>query len=340
MVMAAGLGIMAQYYNDTELGSLVATRVEATIDQNWATGVPVAGLNADQFSARYSGQIEANSTGLHNFNLTAEVGARLWINGQRLIDRWTDTSITGATAPIELVAGRRYDIQLELRETTGPASVQLQWSSASMPLQAIATGNLFASERGNIERRVWNSVAGSNVASLTTLSSYPNQPSTSTLLSALETTSSGQDQFGQLLVGMLYPPKTGSYRFYIAADDSAELWLSNSSSPLGKQRIAQVTSATGARDWLATPGQQSAPVILVAGQGYALEVIHKDNAGSDHVAVGWKIPGSSTINVVDGQFLTPLRPQSVCSRNSLMLSKATRRPLSLQSHARDRSPTP
>ena len=307
-VMAAGIGVTAQYFSDTELTSLFTTRVETNLDLNWANGAPVAGLNPDQFSARFTGQVEAKSTGLHTFSLSSEVGARLWINGQAAIDRWSDSSVTSATSQIELVAGRRYDIQLEIRETAGLASLQLQWSSPSMPLQAIATGNLFPSERGSVENRLWNSLPGSTIATLTTLPTYPNQPTNSVGLTKLETSGTGQDQYGQLLVGTLYPPKTGSYRFYIAADDTAELWLSNSASSTGRERIALVSSATGVRDWTATTAQQSAAIMLVAGQGYSIEVIHKENTGSDHLSVGWKVPGSTSIDVIDGQYLAPPLP--------------------------------
>ncbi len=305
MVMASGIGITAQYFNDGELATLATTRVETSLDQNWGSGSPVAGLNADLFSARFTGQVEAKSTGLHTFNLTSQVGARLWINGQLLIDRWNDLSITNATGQSEMVSGRRYDIQLEIRETNGLASLQLQWSSPAFASQSIPTANLFPSERGSIESRLWGSLAGGSVSALTTLATYPNQPTSSGLITKLETSSTGQDQFGQLLVGTLYPPKSGSYRFYIAGDDTAELWLSNSASPLGRERIALVSTSTAPRDWTASPGQQSAAIMLVAGQGYSIEVIHKENSGADHVAVGWQMPGATTIEVIDGQYLAP-----------------------------------
>ena len=85
-----------------------------------------------------------------------------------------------------------------------------------------------------VESRLWNSLPGSTISTLTTSATYPNQPSSSSWLTKLETSSAGQDQYGQLLVGTLYPPKTGSYRFYIAADDAAELWLSNSGALTGR----------------------------------------------------------------------------------------------------------
>ncbi len=307
-LLASGAGIEAQYFSDTQLTSLVASRIENGFVQDWGAGVPIAGLNADQFSARYAGQFEAKYTELHTFSLTAEVGARLWINGIKVVDRWNETSFAGASASLDLVAGRRYDIQLEIRETGGLASFNLQWTSPSLSVQAIATGSLFPNERGSLERRLWNSVPGGTIGSLTSLATFPNQPSSSASITTFETTSLGLDQYGQLLLGTLYPPKTGIYRFYLAGDDTAELWLSNSSSSVGKQRIAFVSSATGPRDWTASTSQQSAPLSLLAGQAYSIEVLHKENNSSDHVAVGWKQPDSNTIEVIDGQFLSPPLP--------------------------------
>jgi len=249
----AGTGIAAQYFSDIKLQTIFATRLETGLTQNWGSGVPVAGLNADQFSARFLGQIEATFTEAHTFTLSADGGVRLWINGRKEIDRWSDAAVTNASITVDFVSGRKYDIQLEFKETGGAASIDLKWSSASLPIQSLPTVRLFPSERGSIERRLWSSLAGSDVAALTALTTYPNSPTSISSLTSLEVASSGANQYGDLLVGNLHPTTTGAYRFYIAADDSAELWLSNSADPLGKQRIALVTSPTAIRDWTTTP---------------------------------------------------------------------------------------
>lgn len=324
----AGTGITAQYFSDTEVQSVFVTRLETSLTQNWGSGSPALGLNVDQFSGRFIGQLEATFTEPHSFTLSAEGGARLWINGRKVIDRWSDSSVINATTTVELVSGRKYDIQLEFKESSGSASIDLKWSSPSLPIQALPTARLFPSERGSIERRNWSSLAGSSVSALTSLVTYPNNPTSITSLTSLEVTSSGGDQYGDLLIGELHPTTTGLHRFYIAADDSAELWLSNSADPAGKQRIALVSSPTAEQDWTATPGQQSELIPLVAGQAYAFEVIHKENSGADHLAVGWQQPGSSSISVIDGQYLSPSLPTVRAFSQKVVATEGQATPLS------------
>jgi GH35 family endo-1,4-beta-xylanase len=308
-VDAAGNGILAQYYNDSDLQSLFVSRLENGLNIDWANGVPSAGMNVDQFSARFSGEVEARFTELHTFTLSAQGGARLWINGILLMDRWSDASFANATATVNMIAGRRYDIQLEFRETGGTASIDLRWSSGSLALQGIPIGNLYASERGSIQRRIWNSVPGNSISSLTGLATYPNGPTTTVAVTNLDLISSGVNQSGELIIGQLHPPATGRYRFYVAADDTAELWLSHSSDPSGKQRIASVTRPTGVQQWAASPSQQSDWMSLVAGQSYSIEVIHKQDSGAAHLSVGWLRPGAETIEAIDGQYLSSPLPK-------------------------------
>ncbi len=303
---AAGIGLTAQYFAGDDFQSILQTRIESSLTLDWGNGAPVAGLNPDSFSARLTGQVEAAVTEAHTFTLSADGGVRLWVNGIKHIDRWNDLFVTGATATVDLISGRRYDIQLEFRDTSGAANVDLKWSSPSLSLQAIPTTSLFPAELGSVQRRVWNSLPGANLSALTSLASFPNSPSAVSTLSTFEFSSTGSDSYGDLISGILHPQATGNYRFFIAGDDSAELWLSNTADPAGKQRIAFLTAATAVRDWTVNPSQQSALIPLVAGQQYAIEVIHKENTGADHVAVGWTLPGSTSIDVIDGQFLSPL----------------------------------
>ncbi len=302
---AAGVGLTAQYYNGDAFGSLVQTTNQSSLAINWGSGAPVAGLNPDSFTARFSGQVESVFTEPHAFVLSAEGGVRLWINGIKVLDRWNDATVTNAAASVDLISGRRYDIQLEFRETGGLASVDLRWSSPSQTLHAIPTTQLVPSELGSISRRVWTSLPGANISALTSLPTYPNSPATVSSLTTLELSSAGTDSYGDLLTGFVHPQTTGNYRFSVAGDDAAELWLSNSADPVGKQRIAFFQTATGVRQWDAVASQTSVLIPLVAGQKYAIEVVHKENVGADHLAVGWQVPGSNSIEVIDGQFLSP-----------------------------------
>ncbi len=71
-------------------------------------------MTADNYSVRWTGQVQATLTGNFTFTTTADDGVRLWVNNQLVIDNWVDQGATSRTsAPIALVAGTKYDIRME-----------------------------------------------------------------------------------------------------------------------------------------------------------------------------------------------------------------------------------
>ena len=307
--LLAGNGLLGQYYNTDDFQSPVdLTRIDALVDFTWGTGSPDASVTSDGFSVRWSGQVEVDFTETYTFFLNADDGARLWVNGQLLIDQFQSGSVTEASATINVIAGRKYDIQLEYLEDTGSASVKLEWSSPSLPRQVIPTNRLYAANRGSVLLETWTGISGSSVSDLTTDGSYPDAPSSDSNLTSLQYTGNAGDDIGQRLRGYLHPAETGPYTFHIAANESAELWLSNTLEDTGKQLIAQVNAATGFQQWDDAPAQTSGIVHLVAGQKYAIEVLHKESTGQDHLSVGWTKPGNSSIEVITGEYLSPVLP--------------------------------
>ncbi len=322
----AGQGLTAQYFADADLGMLASTVMATDVSQDWSDGAP-AGLNPDLFSIRFSGTLEAQTTGDHTFYLQAMGGARLWINGLSLVDQWNESSEVQATALLPLVSGRRYDVLLEFRETAGLASVKLQWAVNGLAPTTIPVAHQFGSERGSVEHRIWEDIAGSQITDLTSLATYPASPTTVQSLDALEFSSNGEDQYGSTISGLLYPPQSGTYRFYLAGDDAAVLRLSDSANTAGLRQIASVNLATGPRQWLANPSQRSVDLVLVEGQAYAFEVIHKEDSADDHVAVGWQLPESSDIEVIAGQYVSKQLPQVRSYSSVPTVTEGTETPL-------------
>ncbi|MGB7326393.1 MAG: endo-1,4-beta-xylanase [Rubripirellula sp.] len=301
----AGSGITAQYFADTDLQQIVATGVESSISVDWAASAPVAGLDADAFSVRMTGQVEASFTEPHAFELSADGAARLWINGIAVIDNW-DSSTTNQTSTVDLISGRRYDVKLEYRENGGDANVSLNWSSPSLPLQPIAPAQLFATELGSIQNRVWDvdpAVPASNW-----LTGYPIAPDELNQTSSMEVTSSSTSATVGSSSALLHAPASGDYQFFVAGDGLAQVWLSNTASSDAKELIASLPASSAAQQWTLTPQQQSAPVHLIAGQSYAIELVYQSGQSSGPIAVGWKQPGAESVQVVGGQFLSPPLP--------------------------------
>jgi uncharacterized repeat protein (TIGR01451 family) len=89
------------------------------------------------------------------------------------------------------------------------------------------------------------------------------------------------------------------------------LRLSTGPDPLNAVTILDQTSSTGSRqfDSLAASVQRSAPVALTAENLYYIELIHKDESGSDHASVAWKVPeGNGQVaearKILDVRFLS------------------------------------
>src|SRR6185503_16194293 len=77
------------------------------------------------------------------FYTVSDDGVRLWVNGQRIVNNWTNHAATENSGAIALVAGQRYAITMEYYENAGSATARLLWSSASTPKAAVPSSRLF-----------------------------------------------------------------------------------------------------------------------------------------------------------------------------------------------------
>jgi uncharacterized protein (DUF1800 family) len=91
------------------------------------------------------------------------------------------------------------------------------------------------------------------------------------------------------LRGYIVPPKTGNYYFWLAANNSAELWISNDAQYVNRVRRATGTGNTGKKIWSVFASQKTQWLALKAGQKYYFDVLHYAPGGGvdDYVAMGW-----------------------------------------------------
>ncbi|MFT7510809.1 MAG: putative repeat protein (TIGR03806 family) [Candidatus Omnitrophota bacterium] len=167
---------------------------------------------------------------------------------------------------------------------------------------------LHAQTPGSIRRDVWSGVSGTAINNLTNLATYPDTPSSTSMLTSFEGPTDVADNYGSRIVGYLHPNTTGEYIFWIAGDDNCELWLSTDPTPDRRQRIAAVPGWTNSRDWSKFTEQQSSPITLEAGRYYFIEALMKEGAGGDNLAVAWQVPGGSGQTVIPGSRLSPPEP--------------------------------
>ncbi|MDX1384371.1 MAG: putative Ig domain-containing protein [Thermoanaerobaculia bacterium] len=217
-------------------------------------------------------------------------------------------SATGLPARLEIDPGSGLiSPAINDDDVAGSYPVTVTVSSGSDSSQIAFQWTILPAELGSGEifREYWTGIAGSAVSDLTSAPAYPDAPSDSDFQTSLQMPSNWGDSHGTRLRGYIHPPLTGEYVFFIAADDTAELYLSSDDLPASASLIALVSAPTAPGQYDLLPGQESAPIPLVAGERYYIEVLHKENSGSDHLSVAWEIPGSP-VAVIDGTYLSPL----------------------------------
>ena len=152
--------------------------------------------------------------------------------------------------------------------------------SAILNVRIIATD-------GAISRDVWTGIPGNQVSAIP-LSTAPASTGT---LTTLEGPQDSGDDYGARIRGYITAPASGIYKFWLTADEAAELWISNDEEEVNSFKRAELTAPVGFRDWAA--GAASPMLLLEAGKRYYVEVRHKEGSGGDHVSVGWLKPGEA-----------------------------------------------
>ena len=138
-----GTGLRGDYYDNMDLTGFVLSRTDATVGFDWGSGSPDPAIGADTFSVRWTGQVQAQYSETYTFYTYSDDGVRLWVNGQQLVNNWTDHGPTENSGTIALTAGVKYDITMEYYENGVGAVAQLSWSSVSTTKQIIPQTQLY-----------------------------------------------------------------------------------------------------------------------------------------------------------------------------------------------------
>lgn len=139
-VAGNGIGLTGQYYNGTAFNTLMVTRTDPYVDFEWTNEYPAPGLGTQNFSVRWTGQVQPKYNGTYTFYTTTNGGGRLWVNGQLLID---DSGLTENSGTILLAAGLKYDIKLEYYHGYSGSRDRLSWSSPVQKKQVVPQAQLY-----------------------------------------------------------------------------------------------------------------------------------------------------------------------------------------------------
>lgn len=122
----------ATYFNNTDLsGTAVLVRGEprgqrAPLDYNWGDGSPAPGVvNNDFFSGRWVGSFYFEA-GDYTFQANVDDGVRMFIDGIRVIDAWSD-GYKEVSNVFYGVGEGNHQITVEYYERTGGAALRAWW---------------------------------------------------------------------------------------------------------------------------------------------------------------------------------------------------------------------
>ena len=180
------------------------------------------------------------------------------------------------------------------------------------------------SPQGAITAKLFlNLGSGTTVTDLTGNAKFPNNPDRATYPTCFEMyatvdivippPSHVNDQCGGQILGYFYPPTTGDYVFFLAADDEAELYLSTDATPANKKLIAQEIGWSNVRSytvigsgstveakcsqtftgtqWPTTDAVNGgAKIALTQGNVYYIEALFKEGVGGDNLSVAVQDP--------------------------------------------------
>lgn len=117
---------LGEYYANRDLAG-TPNRVRSDLDLhfNWGNAAAFDGLPADDFSARWTRTVTL-ARGTYHFYMHSDDGARVWLDGELILDQWHEASDVTYVAERAVKAGT-HSLKIEYFERWGTAQIQFWW---------------------------------------------------------------------------------------------------------------------------------------------------------------------------------------------------------------------
>ena len=183
---------------------------------------------------------------------------------------------------------------------------------------------------GSLNVYIWRKLCGQKVEILEKLPFFPWHPDEEKFTNAFLIEDHTAD-YGQRIFGFIHPPRSDSYLFGIASDDSSELWLSPSEDPRDKQLIARVFDEKSIgwtkMDELDKYSDQvsKTAIKLERGKKYYIEVLHKQIEGAGFVQVFWRTSDDLNFKVISADHISTYRKAPAVARKEAIPTVLSKR---------------
>lgn len=286
-----GVGLRGEYYDNLIMNGLKLTRTDSNVNVNWGADSPDASIGADTFSVRWTGTIKPKYSEIYTFYMNADDGVRLWIDGKLILNRWENQSGEFKSSAISLMAGQKYEIQIEYFENLGGAAIGLLWSSPSQAKEFVPQSQLYAPLE----------LPGTGLQG----EYYNNMDLTDQELTRTDATlnfnwgidspnlSIGADTFSARWTGTIKPKYSETYTFYMISDDGVRLWVDGQL--LIDKWVTQASELT------------SLSIPLTVGQKYDIRIEYFENGGGAAASLLWSSSSQAKQLVPQSQLYLPYK---------------------------------
>lgn len=121
-------GLIGNYYNNTNFSDPIAlSRVDSYINFYWETNSPGPGVQADNFSVRWTGTIYFPENANYTFSILHDDAIKITIDGTVVYNYGYRNLNTFYPVPVKYYDAGTYPITIELVENSGYARAHLKW---------------------------------------------------------------------------------------------------------------------------------------------------------------------------------------------------------------------
>ncbi len=166
-------GLLGSYFNRIDFTGETFMRIDETLNYTWELASPWPGkIRDERFSIIWTGRIVPPRSGEYTFYLQSDDGARLWIDGQLVLDQFVERERQVDEVKVRLLVGRSYDIKYAFCDVFQHAVSRLEWScdEAGIPRQLIPAEHLWADGASSRQLMAWNEEARAGTGAR-----YPNR---------------------------------------------------------------------------------------------------------------------------------------------------------------------
>ncbi|MGE5608750.1 MAG: PA14 domain-containing protein [Bacillota bacterium] len=128
-------GLRAEYYAGYDLNDLRLIRIDPKVHEWWAEHASPDRSIPENFSVRWTGQVQPAHSETYTFRVGFDSGGRFWLNNRLLVDHWNGAGTY--TTQVDLKAGQPYDLRFEFRKGQWGGNAKLFWQSEHQAEEAI-----------------------------------------------------------------------------------------------------------------------------------------------------------------------------------------------------------